>query len=818
MKHTLTLLFTCFFFFGWTQKPAQKPELKALRINSEIKIDGELNEPIWQQAQAAHTFTESSPKPWDKAEQRSEIKILYDNNFIYVGAMLYDSAPDSILSQLTIRDETGNTDIFAVYFDTYNDQNNAFQFMLTSAGVQVDARISPNGEDFSWNAVWFSQVKVNDKGWVCELKIPFSSIRFAKTPIQTWGVNFFRNLRRIREDSYWSPIDPEVDGIVNQFGVLSGIENIESPLRLQFNPYVASRVEQFSHKKTGVRESGSAFSGGMDVKYGINDAFTLDLTLIPDFGQVQSDNNVLNLSPFEVFFEERRPFFTEGTEIFNRGSFFYSRRIGGRPINYWAVQGMLDSNETIVSNPSAVQLINSAKVSGRMNNGLAIGVLNAVTDEAHAVVQQSENGSTRTIQTAPLTNYNVVVLDQNLKNNSYFTFLNTNVLRAGSAVDANVSGFQTDIRNKTNKYSFYASGGLSQHYRENGVDLGGTYSIKLAKVSGNVIYNVYNDYLGANYNPNDLGFLPANNTNTFGGEVAIRTFKPSKLFLRTNHSFNVRYSRMLQPNDFSNLSFFYYNFVLLRNFLAAGFNGYVDPLKTNDYFEPRTPNRFYLFPESGGFGGWFSSDYRKVLALDGGVNMQLFGEENRTNFSYYIRPLWRVNNHLNIIFEFNEEWKYADKGWVGTQNNEIILGERNIRTVTNTLNMNYIFTHNMSLSCRVRHYWSRADYSRFYELNQDGTLTSTDFGTFTGETHSSDVNFDAFNVDLVYSWIFVPGSELNITYKNATIGSESQLARSYFNDVELLFKLPQTNMLNIKFIYFLDYFTVKNRLKRKSIS
>ena len=309
---------------------------------------------------------------------------------------------------------------FTVYIDGMFTQQNNFSFTVTAAGVQGDAADGDN----VWDAAWKSAVKVVEDGWIVEMEIPYSQLRFPKNEVQTWGINFRRSIRRLRESSYWSAIDPEVNGEVQQYGILTGIERIKPPLRLSFTPYAAAylRVEDDGNPATpAVRPSGTA---GTDLKYGINESFTLDVALIPDFGDVQFDNLEFNISPFEIYYAERRPFFTEGTAIFNRAGLFYSRRVGSTPSRYGTVYGQLnDSLETVLKNPDRTQLVNALKVSGRTKKGLGIGVFNAVTAPAFAKIQNLDSEEIRKIITEPLINYNVFVLDQQLRNNSYVSSL-----------------------------------------------------------------------------------------------------------------------------------------------------------------------------------------------------------------------------------------------------------------------------------------------------------------------------------------------------------------------------------------------------------
>ena len=220
-----------------------------------------------------------------------------------------------------------------------------------------------------------------------------------------------------------------VNGFLTQAGIWTGLENIKPPLRLQFSPYFSTYANHYPTNQAGKKNWTSSVNGGMDVKYGISQALTLDMTLIPDFGQVRSDNTVLNLSPFEVKFNENRSFFTEGTELFNKGNLFYSRRVGGTPLHYYDVYDQIGANETVVSNPQAAKLVNATKISGRLQGGLGVGLFNAVSAKTFAIVED-DNKVQRKIETSPLTNFNILVLDQTLKNNSSVSLINTNVCEA----------------------------------------------------------------------------------------------------------------------------------------------------------------------------------------------------------------------------------------------------------------------------------------------------------------------------------------------------------------------------------------------------
>ncbi|MET0463006.1 MAG: DUF5916 domain-containing protein, partial [Chitinophagaceae bacterium] len=287
--------------------------MQATKINQGPVIDGLLNDAAWQGIIPATGFIQNFPNVGVPASQRTEVKVVYDDDAIYIGAYLYDDSA-MIRRQITARDEEQQKDLdyFSVFFDTYKDQQNGFQFLVTSSNVQTDARLAPNittgfGEygDKTWDAVWESKVTIRSDGWVAEMKIPYLSLRFSKNEVQSWGLQFLRFVRRNNETTFWNFVDPQVNGFVNQFGVLHDLQNIQPPLRLSFSPYLSTGIRN-TPERDGYRSEWLK-SGGMDVKYGINESFTLDATLIPDFGQVISDNVVNNLTPYEVRFDDYRP-------------------------------------------------------------------------------------------------------------------------------------------------------------------------------------------------------------------------------------------------------------------------------------------------------------------------------------------------------------------------------------------------------------------------------------------------------------------------------------------------------------------------------
>ena len=798
--------------------PSMAKQLKAHRITTPVKIDGVLDEPAWENAEIATDFIQFRPVPGPKESHKTEVKVLYDNEAVYIGAIMHDVTPDSIFKQLSRRDNFGNSDFFGVFLDTYNDQNNGFGFFTNPAGVQLDARYSSNGEDWSWNAVWENSSKIEGNSWVAEFKIPYSALRFGSKQEQEWGLNFMRHRQSTAKSFFWSPIDQNTNGFVNQWGKLTGLSNIEAPLRLSFTPYVSSFAERYPKAKEG--ENGTTyknnynFSGGMDVKYGINDAFTLDMTLIPDFSQVQSDNQVLNLSPFEVQFNENRPFFIEGTELFNKGNFFYSRRIGGTPVNYGSVFSDKYKNFTVVENPRETKMLNGTKVSGRTESGLGIGIFNAVVGNSYAVLDSA--GTKVEVETQPLTNYNITVFDQSLRNNSFVTLINTNVMRAGSTYDANLTGVVFRLANKSNKYAVNGRGALSQQFFTNDTKRGYMYRVGVGKVSGNFQYRFSHAVESDTYNPNDMGILFTNNSVEENVHLQYNKLDPFWKFLNMYTSIGAEYERRYKPDAFQDFTIYGNLRGTFKNFWNAGLWWNAKPVEGNDFFEPRVSGRHYIMPRSMGFGTWVSTDSRKKLMLEIEMNYRNFDENDRRSFGFSVSPRYQISDRLTFSYSYDNNVRLDDVGFVNTvqytngsgEALKVLFGLRDVNTVSNTFSGSYIFNNKMSLSMRARHYWSKAEYNDFFRLTEQGRLAPDDY------RNNHNVNFNAFNIDMVYSWWFAPGSEISIVWKNAILDRRDDIVPQYFDNFTNTVTSPQNNSLSIKVLYFIDYLTIKNKLKR----
>lgn len=792
------LLFFLFTFVCFSQNIQKK--LEAIRASKPPVIDGVLDDDVWQNAPIATNFVMFEPDNGlpEPLENKTEVKILYDDEAIYIGAYMYDSEPDKIMKEITQRDRFATADHFGIFINGFNDGLQDFRFIVSAAGTQMDAVALENeGEDYSWDAIWMSKVSITDKGWGAEIKIPYAALRFSDAKEQVWGVNFFREFRRLRQRFTWNPVNLQKGGFIRQAGLLTGIRDIKTPVRLFFIPYISTYHSLQANTYSDFQKI------GMDIKYGINDSYTLDAILIPDFGQAAFDNVELNLTPFEQEFAENRPFFTEGTDLFNKGNILYTRRIGGAP----STTPKLNINEEVLNYPSTVNMINATKISGRDKDGLGIGFLNAITDKTDVIIENTETGVRRVETVEPLTNYNVTVLDQRFNQNSSVTLINTNVLRSGHFTDANVMGLIADLSTKKNTYNY---GGAMKMSSQFGLEQssGTHWESYFGKTFGKFRYNAFVSSMSKDYEINDLGINFLTNYTESQMNVSYRILNPTWVL----NSFNINGYHYTQFNNETNWRQ-EHSFGINVNSTTTkndyfGFGGYLAPSKTYDYYEPRTEGRFLIIPEN--WGNWFSfsSNYNRRFALDLRYSYAKFNQLNRLNQSMTFSPRFRFNDKLNLIYTLRYDKQNADIGWVAFNNSDIILGLRDRDTYTQTLTGKYAINQDMTFNLVVRHYWSIVNNTDYLKLNDDGNFdVATDFNV------NRDQNFNLWNFDLSYVWWFTHGSQISFLYRNTGNSFSNDLDYNYARNFRNLFENNLTHTFSLSIRYFLDYNIAKKTLR-----
>jgi hypothetical protein len=563
--------------------------MQARRAPSRIDIDGKLNEPAWAAAVPSGDFTESYPKVGGKPRDPTEVRVLFDDDALYVGVRMFDARPDSIAAQLARRDATGiYSDWLHVMVDSYRDRRTSFRFSVNPRGVQKDVLEFDDigGEDLNWDAVWQVATSVDSLGWVAEYRIPFSQLRFGgrqKGTEHLWGIQIMRDIARRNERDSWSPWKQTDPGFVSFEGDLAGIVDIPTPRRLEVMPYVSTKLTRAPGDPANpfYRANDAQPSAGADFKYGLPSSLTLTATVNPDFGQVEVDPAVVNLSAYETFFPEKRPFFVEGANIFNIGSInggpgfgnqqiFYSRRIGRSPQRF--------ADGAFVDAPDATTILGAGKVTGKVGSW-TIGLLNALTGEEKARVIDGSNVESKTA-VEPLTNYFVGRVSRDFRGG------NTIIGLGGTAVNRDLS--DTVFKDLLRTNADVGSLDFTHRWADREWALTGAFSRSLIEGSTTVIQSAqqssaryyqrpdadylnvdptanslsgYSTKLGLNkagtwqfaatakdispgYEVNDLGFMGRVDYRNLGTSASYNNFEPGKLlrsysiWAGTNHAWN----------------------------------------------------------------------------------------------------------------------------------------------------------------------------------------------------------------------------------------------------------------------------------------
>lgn len=770
------------------------------RITNQPKLDGIIADDEWQNLPSLNNFVQYLPYNGLQATEKSSVKIGYDNYALYIAANFYDSKPNQITQIVSSRDEIDKSinDLISIVISPYNDNNNAFNFIVTTTGAQQDEKCLPDGsEDNSWNAVWESAVKVTDKGWTAEIKIPFSALRFSSDKVQNWGFNILRRSNRLDEWSSWNPVDNKSGYFFNNNGLITGLKDLNPPMRLSFTPYVSGYSEKTSNGKWT-----NSYNAGMDLKYGINESYTVDVILVPDFGQVQSDDQELNLSPYELKFDEKRQFFTEGMELFNKGNIFYSRRIGNTPAGYWDIENELNENEVIEKNPTETKLINALKFSGKSSSGLAIGILNAMTSSSEATIKNKLTGKTREIETQGFTNYNMLVIDKQLSKNSFLGFANTNVKRNNFI--ANV--FATDFRfaNSENSYAISGTAALS-YVDDNKVDnTGYRVDFKAGKISGKFQYQYNLELTSDKYNPNHLGYLWRGNEIVNSLVFKYNIYDPFGSLLNLYNTFTINYKRSYLPDMFTAFELVYDVYSTFKNRMYLNFWGSINPVEEHNLYVTEVKGRKIMWGKGYGIGVNGSTDSRKPFTF--GFNFETYHTYSyNPEYKLYqisIDPAYKFGKRSTIYLNSCYNYDESGLGVVEINNDNIYVGERDVNTIENSLGLEYKFNNDISFGYRMRHYWSEVTYKKFHLLNIDGYTTSTDY------TGDHNLNYNAFTMDVTLRWTFMPGSEMSLVWKNSIFSEDKRIDLGYFSNLSDVFNSPQSNSLSLKMLYYVDYLSL----------
>lgn len=760
--------------------PVIQQSVHATRIAERITVDGLLSEPVWQNP-AVTTLYQREPDEGKPATERSEIFLLYDADALYIGARLFDAAPDSIVRRLVRRDMFANSDDFAVYLDPYHDHRSGVYFGINAAGTLFDGVLyNDDWDDNTWDGVWEGRAHIDDKGWTVEMRIPFSQLRFQASDRYVWGINFIREIARKNEKAYLVYTPKNESGFVSRFVELEGIEQIEPPTRIEILPYLSTKAAFTNHAANDPFNNGRRYTPGIgaDLKFGIGGNLTLDATINPDFGQVEVDPAVVNLSDVETFFNEKRPFFIEGSTIFNFGyggsnnnwgfnwgnpDFFYSRRIGRSP------QGSVpDADYSDV--PGGTHILGAAKLTGKLGDSWNIGSINAITRREHADLDTA--GHHFSAEVEPLAYYGIFrgqkefgggtqglgfissiaarsFSDNRLRdelNSTSFTFGVDGWTFLDSAkvwVITVWAGMTSVAGNTTRMIALQRS---SSHYfqrpdaRHVHVDSAATSlqgfagRVALNKQKGNFYVNAAFGFIDPKFDANDLGFMWRNDV--LNGHIVLgyKWTEPTSFYRRINLNFSHFRSYDFGGNEiwsgFWNGSYIQFaNYYSLQTWFAYNPES-VGTRRTRG--GPRTLN-----PRGYEVGGYLSSDDRKDWVASLQVNVDDYTRGSNTSTSVQAgleyKPAPNVSVSVNpsvATYRNVAQWitNVEDATATHTFGTRYVFGAIDQHEIAASMRLNWTFSPQLSLQVYIQPLISVGRYTAIKELARPLSYDFTTYG------------------------------------------------------------------------------------------
>ncbi|MBI4419116.1 MAG: carbohydrate binding family 9 domain-containing protein [Ignavibacteriales bacterium] len=740
----------------------------AVRVDNAPRIDGVLNESEWSLTRPATGFLQYLPLEGQPGTQPTEVRIMYDSEALYVGVTMFDADPSAIVARLARRDDQVESDWFSVRFDSYHDHQTAFEFTVNAAGVKIDILIANDGreEDASWDVVWESEVQITPEGWTAELRIPFKVLRFSDAESQEWGVQFIRYISRLYEVQHWVLIGKSESGFVSKFGHLEGLSGLPGPSRIELLPYAVGS-NRFAPRSLSV-PSGREFTSnlGMDAKIRPSSSLTIDATFNPDFGQVEADPAVLNLSTLETFYPEKRPFFIEGSQILRFTTFggefgpglFYSRRVG-KAINVEAPPGSYYEEP-----PRTATILGAAKISGK-SDGLSIGVLEAVTaEETATLVDSAGNKSVRVVE--PLTNYSLIRLRKDVLENSNAGMIVTAVHRKGG-IPAMTAGTDWSLKfdNSTYRVDGFLAGSRSTGRAGERLD-GAAGKLGVNKDGGvHWRWNLGVDFTSKKFNINDIGFFRRPNDYGGSGELLYRDDEVTswKRIYNVGLSFHRRYN--FDGAELYN-SYALRGYVMLPSFWEIEAQGSVDQGKYDDR-------------ETRGYGLFRRAVNRELeLAIESDPRQDIVGEvsvglgedsRSATSFRTGLDLELKLASSVTMNLALAHKRQARLLAWVanipGPSSVTTVFGERTTSEWNFTTRGSFVFARDLTLQLYLQLFFAKGRYENFAEMVTSDTFAP--LSTFSWP----EFNRLVLNSNVVLRWEYLPGSTLFLVWSQARDGN-----------------------------------------------
>jgi hypothetical protein len=771
--------------------------ITAVRVNGGVKIDGVLDEDCWERASRSGNFTQYQPDEGKPASESTFIRVAYDDEALYIGAEMFDSHPDKIVSRLSRRDRAVESDLLNVIIDSHHDHQTAYAFTTYVSGTQKDSYYyNDNWSDDSWDGVWESTTKRTSWGWVAELRIPFHCLRFARQENPLWGIYFSRHITRNNELDRWIYIPESASGFVSRFGHLKGMQNVTPPRSLEVLPYVVS-YEKTEIKNPGNPDGRDFFgNAGFDLKYGITSDITLNATVNPDFGQVEADQTVLNLSTFETWYQEKRPFFIEGFKIFETPFYLlYSRRIGKTPSGY------PQDADYLIEPPTSTTILAAGKVSGKTKSGTSVGILEAVTQREKTEYVDT-SGVHRKGVIEPETNYFVGRIMQDIWKNSSVGLMATAVNQKNS-IPAYTGGMDWTLRFRNGDYQFSGQMvGSRTGPSKNG--WGGQATFQ--KAGGQHLYgSVGMEYLSRELDLNRLGYLRRPNIKEVTAWLQYKTTTEWWLIRRTWNNINLDYCDNLLGLKLTRGGNFNTS-VELTNCWNLGGGVWSDFENTYSDRETRGGPPAPI-PLGQSWWAWFNTDSRKSWQInpyiEGGDSWD--GHYNSYSLGLSLQP--RTDIDFSVAPGF-----YQDRGvtrWLtyledneGNRTDEIF-GEENMKRFDMTIRGTYIFEKNLTLQIYVEPFLAAVDYRHFKKLVPPDKFQSVDSTIYNEREEKPDFNMKSFNSNVVLRWEYRPGSTLFLVWtQNRDTWDQGVGDFRFRHDWNNLFRTIPGNAFLIKLNYW----------------
>ena len=757
----------------------------AVRCSEAPVIDGLLDDPVWQSALPVDEFFQIGPLELAHPAESTIARVLYDDESLYISFRSYDSQPDRIKRALVRRDNwmegfNSNSDWVGFSIDSRNDDYNGYFFAVNASGAKIDVSISGHEQyDPSWDAVWDVAVAFDEDGWTAEFDLPFAMFQFDNKPDLVWGIEFLRGLHRVQETLMWPGRTKSVRGTVFPLGVLLGLENIPDPKQLEIIPYTLLG-----------RSGKTRLDLGLDVRYGLTSNSIMKMTFNPDFGQIEADPSVLNLTAFETFYDEKRPFFSEGAEFFDQSlSLFHSRRIGRAPSYNLPEEGELKDA------PDYTTILGATKVMGNTASGINYGLISAITAEESAIlVIDSVDQSDRRIVIEPSTNFTIGRIEVPLINDvSRVGLMVTNVSRKNN-FGATVAGIDWNLGLYDNR--LYTNGQIVRSDAKN--ITGNAIRFRLGYVdpswwSARLWYGYFDD----KFDVNDLGYLQRNNTNWAGGKVDFRKQEPWGKFI--NNDLEFKYMQEWRGDGLvleRELEIEQSN--LFNNYYTAGFFSKVFLPAYNDEDIFRDEEAWAYKTELWGYAGpTFSTDRRKKLVLNAVIGS---GYGKNRGWGYHaslgaeIKPIEPLNIEIKAIQDRGPSYmQWVDV--VETLNDTArVYANSLLLTRDVTLRMNWTFSPDLSLQCFVQPFYANMKYESFYRLLAPETM---DLGGYDYLNDYDNPDFKLQNTvgTFVLRWEYRSGSTIFIVYNLNN--------NKYYSPIDKAWTSEEANALYFKLNYWI---------------